>query len=102
MLLQVHAHAAEEHAIGADVLLVGDRGRVDGLKRDIVAATQQFPRQRVVAQATAAIHVRGACRNGENPHTAAGCGASTVAFWNARARNRKSMMLPSCGWSQFN
>ena len=21
--------------------------------------------------------------------------------WNARARNRKSTMLPSCGWSQF-
>ena len=25
-----------------------------------------------------------------------------MSNWNARARNRKSTILPSCGWSQFN
>ncbi len=58
VLLQVDADAAEEHVVLADVRLVGARRRVDRHQRDVVPAREQLGRQRVVAQAAAAIHAR--------------------------------------------
>ena len=68
VLLQVDADAAEEHAAAADVRLVGQRRRVDGQQRDVVAARHQLGGQRVVAQAAAAVHRRRAGGEREDAH----------------------------------
>src|ERR1700722_9993891 len=114
MLLEVDADAAEQHAIPADVVLVGRRRRVEREERDLMAAREQLDRQSVVAGAASAIHARSARCDRQDLHVASGSGLSAApstqhfiwtsqssAVWNARARNRKSMRLPSWGCSQF-
>ena len=71
VLLQVDADAAEQHALAADVGLVGIRWCVQRQERDVVAARQKLHRQRVVPRAAAAIHPRGASRDRQNLHMAA-------------------------------
>ncbi len=71
VLLQVDADAAKQHAIAADVGFVGIGRRVERQQRDVVAARDQFDRERVVARATAAIHPRGAGGNGQDLHKSA-------------------------------
>ena len=69
VLVEVDADAAEQHRVAAaDVGLVGQRGRVDGHQRDVVPPAQQLRRQRVVAQARAAVHVRGPGGDRQNLH----------------------------------
>src|SRR5688500_9747285 len=92
-LLQVDADAAEEDARFADVRLVGQRRRIERNEHDVVSTRFQLCGERVVAQATAAIHSRRACGDEKDLHMLALC--------NARGLYRKSTMLPSCGWSQF-
>ncbi len=94
VLLQVDADAAEQDALAADVRFVGIRRRVEREQRHLVAAAEQFDRERVVARAAAAVHPRGPGGDREDVHTS--------AVWNARARKRKSIRFPSCGCSQFN
>jgi hypothetical protein len=68
VLLQVHADAAEEHAVVADVGLVGDGGRVDRQQRYVVPAGDHLRGQRVVAEAAPAVHLAGAGGDGQDPH----------------------------------
>jgi hypothetical protein len=60
VLLQVDADAGEEDARVGDVLFVGARGRVDRQQHHVVAAGHELGRERVVAQARAAVHAPGA------------------------------------------
>ncbi len=60
VLLEVDADTAEQHARRADIFLIRRRRRVDRREQDVVAAGEQRRGQRVVAQATAAIHLGGA------------------------------------------
>ena len=51
------ANAAEEHLLRpADVVFVGQRRRIEREQRHLVAERDQPRRQRIVAQAAAAIH----------------------------------------------
>ena len=93
VLLQVDADSTEEHPIAAHVGLVGCRRRVKRNQGHVVTALKQFDGQPVIAGTTPAIHAGGSRGDRENFHSS--------AVWKARARNRKSMRLPSCGWSQF-
>ena len=52
----------------ADVALVGARRRVDRHQDDVVTAGEQLGRQRVVAQAAAAIHRPRSARKRQDPH----------------------------------
>ena len=92
-------------AVAADVGLVGARRRVERQQRDVVAARQQLAasalsRKQLPQYIPAApavidrIFMTSPSRVDASRHR---CGA----VWNARARNRKSTMLPSCGCSQF-
>src|SRR5262245_5627097 len=102
LLLQVYADPAEEHALPADVRLVGARGGIYRDQRDVLSPHQQFRGQRVVAQAAPAIHPGGASGNRQDAHGRLNPQVLvTRADWNARARNRNSTMLPSWGWSQL-
>src|SRR5580704_15718345 len=74
MLLEIDADAAEEHAIEADVVLVGRRRRVEREERDLMAAREQLDRQGVVAEATSAIHPRSARSDRQDSHAASGSG----------------------------
>jgi hypothetical protein len=56
LVFEVHTDAAEKHAAPADVRLVGPRWRVQRHQDDVVTAAHELRRQRVVAQATAAVH----------------------------------------------
>ena len=56
LLLQVDIDAAEEHAVDADVRLVGAQRRVRGHEQHVFAQLQQRGGQRVVVQTTAAVH----------------------------------------------
>src|SRR5436309_7744935 len=60
MLLQVDADAAEEHAIPADVGLVGPGRCVERNEGDFVSAREKLHGQRIVAVAAPAVHARGA------------------------------------------
>ena len=65
MLLQVHADAAEENLLLADVGLIREGGGVDGQQDDIVTLAFELGRERVIADTTAAVHLRGA--GGDEP-----------------------------------
>src|SRR4030095_11084375 len=56
VLLQEDAYSAEEHVTAADVALVGARRCVDRRENDVVPAREELRRERVVAEAAAAIH----------------------------------------------
>ena len=101
VLLQVDADPTKEHAWATDIGFVGPGRRVHRQQRHIVAERHQLPGQRVVAGAATTVHSGRAGCDRENPHQDGGETPTSVAgsceAWNARARNRKSTMLPSCG-----
>src|SRR4051812_26107475 len=68
MLLEINADAAEEDVAAADISFVGARGRINGRQEDVVSPRQEPRRERVVTQATAAIHRSGAAGECQNPH----------------------------------
>src|SRR5690242_17349093 len=83
VLLQVYADAAEKYALGADVRLVGEGRGIERQQRDVVPLRDQLRCQRVVAQTTAAIHVRGPGGDREELHQTA-----ASARWKARRAYR--------------
>ena len=104
VLLQVHADAAEQHVPAADVLVIGQRRRVDRDQGHVVTPRHQLDGQRIVPEAAAAIHPCGTgCDRQDlhqrptpkDPSPTACRPQANGADWNARARNRKSTMLPS-------
>src|SRR5215216_2687825 len=72
VLFEVDADAAEEDAPAADVRLVRQRRRVERHEHNVVPARQQLRRQRVVAQTTPAVHLRGPGRDVEKAHVSPG------------------------------
>ena len=80
VLLEKHADPAEEHLLAADVRLVGLGRRVDRRQHDVVAAPEQLGRERVVAQAAAAVHAAGAARERQDAHAS----RRRLAAWNDR------------------
>ena len=68
VLLEVDADPAEQDTSATHVRLVGARRRVDGHERDVVAARNQLRRQRIVADATAAVHPCGPGRDEKDFH----------------------------------
>src|SRR5229473_2219351 len=68
MLFEIYADAAEKYSLAADVGLVGEGGGVQRQERNVVALRHQLGGQRVVAQTTTAIHIRGAGGDGEDLH----------------------------------
>src|SRR5215208_4717853 len=123
MLLEVDVDAAKQHIAAADVNVVGERWGIDRDQRRIVATRDQLDRQRVLAETAAAIHPSGTRGDREDlhgctmlnaegsmlnesashrvvGHCALGIGTGQLPSgidWNARALNRNSTMLPSCG-----
>ena len=84
MLLEIHADAAEKDAFAADVGLIGESRRIERDQRHVVTLRDQFRRQRVVTQTTAAVHIRGAGGDSEDLHDA----RASRARWNARRAYR--------------
>src|SRR4030095_13616572 len=80
VLFEVDADAAEEDAPAADVRLVGQGRRVERAQQDVMAARQKLRRQRVIAQATPAVHLRGPGGDVENPHMISDWGLR-IAGW---------------------
>src|SRR2546423_584664 len=68
VLLEIHADAAEQYLVPADVRLVGESRRVNGQEDDVVPLTLDLRRQRVVADTAAAIHLRSAGGEGNYFH----------------------------------
>lgn len=68
VLLEKHVDAAQEHAAVADVAFVGAGGRVGRDQQDVVPSLDERRCERIVAQATAAVHVAGAGRDVRDSH----------------------------------
>src|SRR5205809_4515233 len=69
LLLQVNVDAAEEDALQADVGLVGAGRRIRRNEEGVVPHRDEARDQRVVVQAAAAIHARGAGSDVGDTHT---------------------------------
>src|ERR1039457_515728 len=69
LLVQANADPVQEYDWFADVRLVGARRRVKRQQNDVVALSLELRGQRVVAQASAAIHSGGAGGERKDFHT---------------------------------